>query len=550
MIYTLTPGEVAIVGAELVGGSVAAKNLSLCLNAVSEFIGKPHKVTLVVFRNDDRPAGQLANCALDSGAVTINLMKTFCESYDKTSQTAPEISLTALFWHNTYVSYIHEALHLEDPAATEEDISVMAKELTYEIARDFGLEPPKSCAFLSAQIEELTRGVDDEYPCTQKAMFDNGWLYWSKTKPSLGELILKTFRSYMHLMSGAEEDDYRWIGQIKRPTVVVKNEHELTRHINKIDDAYDNEDATAEVVAAAIDRANMFLAGSGATKEEMATVTVEDKLLLQQFLTNSPAATHAAAAPMAVSTGYNGGFDADDYEGEASMSEEFSDDGDEFGEFTEFSDDDEAPAMNMTAFAAMAMTGVVPQMPRYNNQPTTLVTNIDPAQHSAVKVTLPKTGLSAEETSDIARGVYTKCFNHVFNVCTQNVHAVETLLPLTVLEKQVVVSMNYFDNGKWVKISTGNGLRGYISSKELLPSYKVYINVDGIEICRRVFPQNPNKRNDQGQYTKPAILARGGAKIMYVMEGSDDAKAAGAKQYICKAMINPGEAFDGNWIAC
>jgi hypothetical protein len=45
-------------------------------------------------------------------------------------------------------------------------------------------------------------------------------------------------------------------------------------------------------------------------------------------------------------------------------------------------------------------------------------------------------------------------------------------------------------------------------------------------------------------------LARGGAKIMYVMEGSDDAKAAGAKQYICKAVVNPGEAFDGNWIAC
>jgi hypothetical protein len=467
-------------------------------------------------------------------------MKTFCESYDKTLIEATQISVTALFWHNVYVSYVHEALHLEDPTATEEDISVMAKELTYEIARDFGLEPPKNCAFLSAQIEELTRGVDDEYSVTQKAMFDKGWFYWSKTTPKLGELILKSFRSYMHLMSGADDDDYRWVGQIKRPAVVVKG-------AGAVAEAFHNK--SAEEVAVDIERANMFLAGSGATKEEVATVTAEDKLLLQQFLTNTPAAAHAAAAPMAVSTGYNGGFDADDYEGEASMSEEFSDDGD-FGEFTEFNDDDEAPAMNMTAFAAMAMTGVVPQMPRYNNQPTTLVTNIDQAQHSAVKVTLPKTGLSAEETSDIARGVYTKCFNHVFNICTQNVHAVETLLPLTVLEKQVVVSMNYFDNGRWGKVSTGNGLRGYMSSKELLPSYKVYINVDGIEICRRVFPQNPNKRNDQGQYTKPAILARGGAKIMYVMEGSDDAKAAGAKQYICKAVVNPGEAFDGNWIAC
>ena len=223
MIFTLRSGEVAVFGSELIGGSQAAKNLGLCLKAVSEYLGRPHKVTSVIFVTDDRLPDRLAACGMDSGAVVVNIMHVFCAAYDITSIKEPEISISSLFWHNVYAAYIHEALHLDNEAATEDEIDATAKALVYDIVRDNGMEPAIHCQFLDAQIGEMTANVDDDYSVTQEKMLENRWWFWRKPAKAVTDYKCHSFREYMHLFSGAHEEDHRWVNQPRLKSIAISD---------------------------------------------------------------------------------------------------------------------------------------------------------------------------------------------------------------------------------------------------------------------------------------------------------------------------------------
>jgi len=582
MIYTLSAGEVAVFGSELIGGSQAAKNLGLCLNAVSDYLGKPHKVTSVIFVTDDRLPDRLAACGMDSGAVVINIMHVFCASYDITSIKEPEIAISTLFWHNVYAAYIHEALHLDNETATEDEIDATAKALVYDIVRDNGMEPAIHCQFLDAQIKEMTDGMDDDYSVTQKKMLENRWWFWRKPGKDVTDYKCHSFREYMHLFSGAHEEDHRWLNQPRLKSIAISDtntsapatatsapvatetgnkgheysdaeiqafiEEEMTDLLTPVTEntpaALAFNKAVAGIsefrhLAAAAD--NAVTAGDGATFKKTVDRATE---LFQQ---------NPAVAALGNNTGFSGGFSEEDYE--AAVGTDFE--GDEFSEF-----EDDGAGSSIVAFAAMSMAGAGAPAPVYNQPasvPPTLVTTLIPAQHSAVKVVLPRTGLTPEQTSEISRGVYSKCFNHIFAHCGQitnsevgfsNPAAVEIPIQLTDVEKSVVVSMDYRLNGKWMrKVPTTNGLIGHTTSKANLPAYKLYINMDGVELCRLILPQNTAKRDSNGQFTKTAIMAHSGAKIVFVMEGDDNAKASGSPRYICKAVVEPGKPLT-HWEAC
>lgn len=529
MMYNLTNGEVAVFGAEMVGGGRAIKNLDIVLQEMSRKLGRPHNVNSVVF-SLTAPKGDLANCAMASRAICVNIMHTFCRSYDKITEETKMagISINALFWHNVYVSYIHEALHLDDPNLPEEDISTAAKAMAFEIVRDYALEPG-SCEFMRGQMAELAIGAKEgDFFDTQKKMFDEGLFYWFKPTAEILELKLKSFRSYMHWASAAADDDIRWISP---PKMLAAQIH-----------------TPAEVV---VQPAQVMTAGASTVSPTFippnSEVIMDDQSVYKGVYND-----HID----------DGGDYFDDGEMMAGDSQFVGSDGDyEDDEYT-------APIGAMMAFAQATMPAPTAQpaapstaFPAFTQTPAPVatVTNMVADQHSAVKVTLPKTGLTFDQTSVIARGVYSKCFNIIFGLCGQlsnsekafsNPNEVSTnIIPLTDVEKQVVVAMNCFMNGRWVKIPTTNGLIGFVGKIKELPTYKLFLNMDGAEACRLVLPQNPGKRDNNGQYSKTAIMAQGGAKILYIMEGDDNAKANGAKQYICKAVVAPGAQLT-EWVAC
>lgn len=540
MIYNLINGDVAVFGAELVGGAKAIKNLDIILQSVSRKLERPHSVQSVVF-SLVAPKGILANSAEDSGAVTVNLMHCFCQSYDKVTEDSEMecIAINALFWHNVYVSYIHEALHLADPELSEEDVSAAAKSMVFEIVRDYALEPA-SCEFLRGQMAELVAGAKEgDFFDTQKKMFDGGVFYWFKGTAEILELKLTTFRSYMHWASGHVDDDIRWTAL---PKLMVT-------------------DITTTVTP----------------KTEPAPIMAQmgARMAAQEFMIVDVVNPQPEVAPIFIPPNNTV---VDDQSVYTDNYADFTDDGGDYfgdsemmtgeGQFTGggFEDDDYSePIGGMMAFAQANMPAPMAQPATPSTafpafiQPQAVVTNMVTEQHSAVKVSLPKTGLTPEQTSEIARGVYSKCFSFVFGACGQLTNSDQAFsnpdgvsvepIPLTDIEKQVVVAMNCFIDGRWVKIPTTNGLIGFVGKVKNLPTYKLFINVDGVEICRLVLPQNPAKKDGNGQYTKTAIMTRGGAKIVYILEGDDNAKAAGAKNYICKAVVAPGTQLT-EWIAC
>jgi hypothetical protein len=174
----------------------------------------------------------------------------------------------------------------------------------------------------------------------------------------------------------------------------------------------------------------------------------------------------------------------------------------------------------------------------------------------------PPTSMDDQTLIGVIQGIYAKCYNHIFSYCQPNPtgfaaasKVYELQLELTDQEAEAVVAMDCLDpNGRWCpKVPTKTqSLDGTITARLLgaemlktkLPHYKLYINANGKELCRLLLPQNPlkEKENAPGQFSKPALAAQAGARIMYVKEGNDAVIAAGGKKWI-------GKFVDGRWEA-
>jgi hypothetical protein len=172
-----------------------------------------------------------------------------------------------------------------------------------------------------------------------------------------------------------------------------------------------------------------------------------------------------------------------------------------------------------------------------------------PAPAAAAPAGLPQTGLDLHQTAEIVKGVYGKIYQHIFTQCGflinsdvafANPEAATTMpIALTDQEKQVVVRCDcQTEMGQWApNTPTTNGLRGSISKDAKLPMYTIFINEGGVEKCRRLVPQNPAKMV-AGQFTKPALAARGGSQILYVFEGDKAVADATGKSLILKIQDN------------
>lgn len=164
------------------------------------------------------------------------------------------------------------------------------------------------------------------------------------------------------------------------------------------------------------------------------------------------------------------------------------------------------------------------QQPVQQPQPQPVFTANTGLQHDAATV------------SKIAKQVYMKMYNFIFTNCgpipnsdlgfSKPEAVCLTPIPLTDEERLIFVSMNHLDvNGRWcTDVPTTNGLFGKVMKNTKLPSYEVFLNVNGVTHKRLFIPQNPMKRNSAGQLTQRASEARAGSAIAYVIIPSDGTK--------------------------
>lgn len=487
--------EIAVFGVELVGEQ-ELRNVATALN----YLGN-HCVRTVVFRRDT-PEGQMANCAFDSGAIAINVMHTLSKSFDRVyddiveGKEAVHLNMMMLFWHNFYVNYIHEALHLMDPAKEEEVIVAEAKKIVFDVERDSGFELNLSGSlFIQRNVTDMLN-MDGEFYEEQKAMLKNHIVYQCKDD------IKRTARDYFKVFSGAEFDDIRWK---KSPiTVPLETVIPTVNHMTMTEYAAETKPIETVIPAVITTVTTVASAGTGGFDQNIAS-------------------------------NYNGDFDDNDFCPEPDNSSYGYDDG---------------------AVAPQTMTGYAASQPAPVYQPnvvTTVVTN----NHIPAVTLLPATGLTNTQTAEITFGIYSKCYNRIFNDCGQqlnsdiafaNMNVIENQIKLTETEQKVLVGMNCYVNGRWVRLDSKDGLKGYVAKDANIPMYKLYLNCNGVEMCRLVLPQNVNKLDKSGVLSKTAQMARAGVKILYVNEGNDAVLQATGKRYRYKAVVEPGQQL--TWQKC
>jgi hypothetical protein len=151
----------------------------------------------------------------------------------------------------------------------------------------------------------------------------------------------------------------------------------------------------------------------------------------------------------------------------------------------------------------------------------------------------------------VIQGIYAKIYDHIFGYCgayaggfTHPSKVYELQIQLDEREAEAIVKMDCLDaNGRWMaNFPTKYEHEGQVKARILgattkttkMPYYKLYINANGRELCRFIIPQNPQKRSANGQFSKPALAAQSGSRILYIMEGNDQIVQAGGKKVLCK----------------
>jgi len=146
-----------------------------------------------------------------------------------------------------------------------------------------------------------------------------------------------------------------------------------------------------------------------------------------------------------------------------------------------------------------------------SNPKRTIVYDIDPLAEKQPQQPTPI-------TPQQAKNLYITCFNNIFGGCGPSSTGFNT--PERILDPiqippivKSTLMMGYDGNTK--VIENPETLSGLIFKVSKLPAYD-FILIDGKKRC--VVPQNPQKRNNKGVFTKAALQAQAGEKIGYVID--------------------------------
>lgn len=525
---------------------------------------KDHGVRILRFLDNGRPVNRegakvLASCSPDLGGVLINLEYHFDRAIELAVED-PNKSAWFVFNQLLIQSYLHEACHvsvrqtdedrkqIEAGGHEEEENGAEAWSfmMLCKLAKEVNIEPCRfsELPYFMMKWRELVgiAKADDEWFSKQKHMLDNHISYLLEPGEEGGikhnGLTVNTFRQYLQLLAPDGDTSEDW----EKPVSTVNT---LGNVINAAaHKEYYVEASGAEVIAPVIAQTTSgFVCGIGSYAQN-------DNNLNHQAQNmggfGQPIQNEFAADYMPETDEYGNVFAT-----ENDMSPDYS--GGEIlydnNGFTTAEGFAAASGTEMfqigTSFGA-THPHAAGDFHRENG-------GTQPAKPVVQNIVYPQTGIPAEQTAEIVKGVYMKIYNHIFTNCGmltnsdiafQRPEAV-TVMPieLTDTEKAVVVKMECMDgNGQWQRnMPTSQGLRGYVASRTKLPMYKIYINNGGREDVRTIMPQNTAKIKD-GNLTRFAVEARNGAAIMYVIEGDDRKVQAGSKKWLFKINNHQWEA--------
>lgn len=504
-------------------------------------------------------------------AVAIDLKELFDLSIERCQTTQVNSSIFSWYTLNMVISLFHEAHHTSTIAAgskmgKDEELKAekFAHEAVFELGKTFHIEPADWTSepfFHDSMLHATT--LEEEASVAgfierQLDMLDNRLFFHLPRTEEVEAVKCHSFKEYLCMMETGKVHDESWLGTPIPVAPIAKVAADI------------NPDMPAtEAVAVMGEQAGNIVPPAEATPPVNiialgpSTVTGQEPLV--------------AAEPVDTTMDYD--EDLEDMDA-----------GDEYDDFSDTSMIGRGPDMPelQSLMDARVDTVTVPntggaqQLAPASGAPGTpfvmngqqVGTNVVPdalqpaANYNAPPTELapsaevfayPPTSMDDQTLINVIQGIYAKCYDHIFSYCGQNPSGFsliskvyELQLELTPQEAEAVVAMDCLDpNGRWCpRMPTQTqSLDGTITARLLgfemkntkLPCYKLYINANGKELCRLLMPQNPLKQNN-GQFSKPALAAQAGARIMYVKEGNDAVIAAGGRTWC-------GKFVDGRWEA-
>jgi hypothetical protein len=222
---------------------------------------------------------------------------------------------------------------------------------------------------------------------------------------------------------------------------------------------------------------------------------------------------------------------------------------------------DAAPAEAATTNSNMEMNVPLPEpvAQQHAQMAAAAQTAIPPQQ--APKPQLPVLNISDEVLPKVMEMIWRTLYHHIFTKCgwqqnptTGRFFFANAAAILEGVNIQHILSqmgaeglvLNYDTfNADGIKITEQcqGMIRGYLTSKQALPAYKIYINVKGSLRERTFVPQNPEKRGANNAYTPSAEQAGGGHMIAWAFKGEANQAAPFNKKCACKIVDNVYEVF-------
>ena len=529
--FVLLKSGVMMIGDALLGPKLAA------ITAEAINLNDDHGLACIVFRNDGFPADKLGPMfgvtIADTYSIAINLDRCWSAACESAEEGESNLSFLGMLWVNVLSAVGHELDHMDmatkNRAQYEEDRSTKdGNEILEEVAQEAAIN----------MIVKLAKTFDIEIPhvgemgwfgpmimdlLTNEATKDLEWVNKARTQMDHSVIYSEgegkecfSFRDF--IKKAHSNGDASW----DQPTTCVNLEHHVD---NAVVEEFKAE-PVVEPVAETVDLEQSEV------EEIMAEANVDD----------SPAIVMA---------------DGIDENGEATIDMVQAETGQFIGAGIEITEAEAVePTQDMIATQAEAVAdtqyaadgaevGAVPLPPVVAAQVAavaTAATTAVPAAQPTPTTYTPNT-VAPETMKAVMESVWKTLYHHVFTKCgwQQNPQTGRFMFTnaAAVLEGvniQHIIKQFAADNfimeydtlnaeGAYAPEMCQGMIRGRTTSQAGLPSYSLYLNINGQRIKRTFMPQNPEKRTAQNAYTKSANEAGGGHMIVWVFkdEAADNA---------------------------
>ena len=555
---------VMVVGAEL----VSEKLLALIEQAFK--LEENNGIRVLSFRADGRPEGVFGMCNVDTGAVALNLEQMWQKSVKNLRDPGYFTTLRAAIWWHQLTVVFHEMYHLAedvrdheasmmvDAAKAEDKADDYAIQMMGAIALKYDVEPPalENEPFFGPRVMALAldkKGMSD----AQRVQLEDGVMY----ENSVAGSYHKEFRTYVRLLIDPE----RRISDWELPTVGVNVTYTLPdgTHMEQKAVKVETPVSTATAVPVAIPVAAplaMTAAADGCPPGVDLDVPLEEQrfyvnqadigeddggvdAMIEQAvaaaaggfqgapsLFTAEPAPYVPVAPPVVAQVVAAPVDPDMPKRELYRTEEAWQDG--------LAIYNERKAGVAALPTKVPLTGAIGQAaatmaaaPTMNVVPVQTATQYPPQAHA----------LTFEQMKACAEEMFMVCYASLFTRLgwqgangggmTQMAEVLKPIDVSSILRKHgcegFIMEYKTLDAEGHIVYEKANAgqIRGIITPVAQVPAYELCFNANGAKVTRTIMAQNINKTKADGSLSKPAVDARAGHAIAWVMNPDEpDAK--------------------------